>query len=95
MALHAARGGTWSTIEILLRHKSLKHACVVCSAEDIIRHGMPVDKVDHVALWCSNGQGPLPAEWVKVLRDHSRGSQKLFKLERFEFMEYNASLWEL
>lgn len=95
MALHAARAGTWSTIEILLRHKSLKHACVVCSAEDIIRHGMPVDKVDHVALWCSNGQGPLPAEWVKVLRDHSRGIKNFSSWSDLNLWSTNASLWEL
>jgi cyanophycin synthetase len=76
MPLHAARAGTWSTIEALLHHKSLKHACAVCSAEDIVCHGMPVDKVDHVALWCNNGHSALPAEWIKVLKDHSRVVKK-------------------
>jgi cyanophycin synthetase len=75
MPLRIARSGTWSSVETLLRHKSVKHACVVYSAEEIVRHGMPVDKVDYVTL-CSDEKTLLPAEWTKVLEKHGRRMEK-------------------
>ena len=75
MPLHIARSGIWSSVETLLRHKSVKHACVVCSAEEIVRHGMPVDKVDYVTL-CNDERNPLPAEWIKVLEKHGGSFEK-------------------
>ena len=68
MPLRITSSGAWLAVETLLRHKLVKHACVVCSAEELVRHGMPVDKVDHVILYRDI---PLSAEWIKVLTDHS------------------------
>lgn len=75
MLLRITRSETRSSVETLLRHKSVKHACVVYSAEEIVRHGMPVDKVDYVTL-CNDEKMSLPAEWIKVLEDHSKSIKK-------------------
>jgi cyanophycin synthetase len=70
MALCLTRSGPWSAVDTLLRHTLVTHACLVCSVEEIVRHGMPVDKVDHVAL-CNDEQMPLPFEWLRVLTEHT------------------------
>lgn len=75
MPLRITTAGTWLAVETLLRHKLVKHVCAVCSAEELVRHGMPVDKVDHVVL-CNDDQMSLPAAWMKVLIDHSRSIEK-------------------
>lgn len=69
MPLRIRGAGPWPAIETLLRHASVQQACLLCPAETIVRHGMPVDKVDSTALYrCSNP--PLPAVWMKVLANH-------------------------
>ena len=75
MPLRITRSGTWVATQTLLRHKLVKHACMVCTAEEIVRHGMPVDKVDQVVLY-KDDQIPLSAEWRKVLTDHSGSIEK-------------------
>lgn len=59
----------WSGVQALLRHKVLNHLFVVCTPEDIVRYGMPVDKVRHLSL-CGNESG-LSEEWLQVLIRHS------------------------
>lgn len=86
MPLRITPFGTWIAVETLLRHKSVRHACVVCSAEEIVRHGMPVDKVDQVVLY-KDDQIPLPAEWRKVLMDHSGGIEKCSSLFDLKFID--------
>ncbi len=57
-----------------LRHKMVKQACVVYSVDEIVRDGMPVDKVGYVAL--CHEEMALPAEWITVTtaRASSAGS---------------------
>jgi hypothetical protein len=56
MPLHITRSGAWPGVEALLRHKVVHQVCVVCTAADIVHQGMPVDKVNHVAL-CGDESG--------------------------------------
>ncbi|NTV05388.1 MAG: ATP-grasp domain-containing protein [Chlorobiaceae bacterium] len=69
MPLSITRSGAWPGVEALLRNKVVHQVCVVCTAADIVRHGMPVDKVNHVAL-CGDESG-LTNEWLRVLAKHS------------------------
>ena len=75
MPLRITRFGAWRAVETLLHHKLVKHVCMVCCAEEIVRHGMPVDKVDQVVLY-KDDQIPLCAEWRTVLADHSGSIEK-------------------
>lgn len=60
----------WRAVEALLRHSSLQRACLVCSVEAMVRHGMPVDKVEDSVLYrCDSA--PLSAAWMKVIADRS------------------------
>ena len=86
MPLHITRTGTWIAAEALLRHKLVKRASVVCSAEELTRRGMPVDKVDRVVLY-NDGQIPLSAEWTKVLADHSGSIEKCSSWFDLKFMD--------
>jgi cyanophycin synthetase len=69
MPLLITSSGSWQGVEALLRHKVVRQVCVVCTAADIVCHGMPVDKVSHVAL--CGGESELTDEWLRVLVEHS------------------------
>jgi len=88
MPLRVKGSAPWSAVQTLLRHKSVNQLLVVCTAEDIVRHGMPVDKVRRVAL-CGD-ELPLPSEWLQVLTEQSE------TVERFsDWQAYSAAarLW--
>jgi cyanophycin synthetase len=70
MPLQIAGTRPWGAVETLLRHTVLQRACLVCSAEAIVRHGMPVDKVEGTVLY-RFGTVPLPPVWTRVLGNHS------------------------
>jgi hypothetical protein len=66
--LSSADPGPWENMRVLLRHQELREVCLVCAPEEIMLHGMPVDKVDRIVL-CDGVQ--FPDAWMKVLREHS------------------------
>ncbi len=68
--LRVTLSAPWGAVQTLLRHSSLQRACLVCSVDQLMRHGMPVDKADCTALYRCGG-APLPSAWIKVLRDRS------------------------
>jgi cyanophycin synthetase len=70
MLLCVKRPGTWSAVATLLRQQPLEYACVALTPGELMRDGMPVDRVDVVA-YCNTADPPLPAEWIKVLSDYS------------------------
>jgi hypothetical protein len=70
MRLCIKRPGTWSAVATLLRQQLLEYACVALTPGELMRDGMPVDRVDLVA-YSNNADPPLPAEWIKVLSDYS------------------------
>ena len=74
MPLRNMQSEPWAAVHSLLRHKVVHQICVVCTAEEIMRHGMPVDKVNHIALCCDESE--LPAEWLQVLNSQSETLEK-------------------
>jgi cyanophycin synthetase len=69
MPLRAAPAEPWRAAEMLLRYTSLQRACLVCSVEELMRHGMPIDGAESTILYHCDST-PLPPAWMRVLRDH-------------------------
>jgi len=82
MPLRIAQHGPWSAVYALLINKLVQQVCVVCTIEEIVRHGLPVDKVNHVALCCNESE--LPDEWLQVLIDHSDAMDKFSNWNHFK-----------
>jgi cyanophycin synthetase len=68
MRLNTLPGQPWPGVDALLRNRTTTRIYAVCSAGELMRHGMPVDRADSVAL-C--GELPLIEEWLDVLSGHS------------------------
>lgn len=62
----------WAAVSCMLRHRSVNAAVIVCTAEQIARDGLPVDKADR-ALICG---APLENDWQIVL-ERSVGAVEL------------------
>ena len=82
--------GPWKAVHVLLRHKVVHQARVVCVAEDIVCHGMPLDKVNHVVL-CGD-ELELPSEWLQVLIDHSEAVERFSSWQDFISKSVNPLL---
>ena len=82
MPLHITQSEPWAAVQALLRHKVVHFIWMVCTTEDIIRHGMPVDKVNHIAFCCD--ESSLPAEWLQVLTNHSETFEKFSSWNEFK-----------
>jgi cyanophycin synthetase len=85
MPLRITQYEPWAAVHALLRNKVVHHVCVVGAAEDIVRHGMPVDKVNQIDLCCD--ESSLPAEWLQVLIDHSDTVERFSSWEAFKSKE--------
>lgn len=64
LPLRAAAGGPWELVRCVLRHRSVQLLELVCTAEQLLQHGMPVDRVAQVRL-CGVC---LPEAWMALLR---------------------------
>ncbi len=82
MPLRIAQHGPWAAVYALLINKVVQQAFVVCTIENIVRHGMPVDKVNHIALCCN--ESDLPAKWLQVLIEQSDTMEKFSGWHEFE-----------
>lgn len=76
----------WPGVQALLRHKVLNHLFVVCTAEDIVRHGMPVEKVMRLSLCCE--EAVLMDEWLQVLIRHSDAQDRYSCWNEFAIQEF-------
>ncbi len=85
MPLRVTGSQPWATVHALLRHKVVHQLCVVCTIEDIVRHGMPVDKANHIAF-CEEESG-LPPEWLQVLINHSDTMKRFSGWNEFELVQ--------
>ena len=65
--LHTTDTHGWQTVKMLLRQKTLEKALIICSPEEIIQKGLPVDKADHI---CISGINMSPG-WNAVLQNTS------------------------
>jgi len=63
VSLSAGDGAPWSAVRLALRYRAGRAAVILCTAAEIVNHGLPVDKADR-ALVCGTS---LPAEWQRVL----------------------------
>jgi len=88
MPLRARSTRPWPAVQALLRNKVVNQLLVVCTAEEVIRHGMPVDKVSDVAL-CGN-ELPLTPEWLQVLTDHSDTLEKFSSWHEFSKQAFTS-----
>lgn len=85
MPLRVTGSQPWATVHALLHHKIIHQLCIVCTAEDIVRHGMPLDKANHIVL-CEEKSG-LPPEWLQVLIDHSDTMERFSGWNEFKRMQ--------
>ncbi|NTW10451.1 MAG: ATP-grasp domain-containing protein [Chlorobiaceae bacterium] len=82
MCIRTEKEGPWPGIQALLRNRKVSEILAVCSAEEIMRSGMPADRVDRISL-C--GELPFIAEWTEVLEKHGDSIET--------FMDWDA--WQL
>ena len=86
MPLCSMQSEPWAAVQGLLRNQVVHQICVLCTAEDIIRHGMPVDKVNHIALCCD--ESAFPAEWLQVLSNQSETFEKFSSWNEFKHSQF-------
>ena len=61
--MQAGSGEPWAGVRAALRNRSLSHLNIVCSAEEIARNGLPLERFSDVLV-----QGvELSAEWHAVI----------------------------
>ena len=87
MPLRVIQSEPWATVQALLRNKVVHHICVACTAEDIVLHGMPVDKVNHITLCCAESE--WPDEWLQVLMKQSYTVERFSSWNEFENSQKN------
>lgn len=85
LPLNVSDAGAWSAVNAALRHRELRALCVVCCADEIVRLGMPVDRVEQVVL-CGGRKLRLTEAWLQVLGEHSA------RLERFA--DWSGFAWQ-
>ncbi len=66
----------WERVKVLLRQKTLSKAIIVCSVDEIITKGLPLDKFN--TIHCIRN---IDKEWYKVLEASS------YKVKTFEHIE--------
>lgn len=73
MSLLTKEGVAWAGMHALLRNRVVSELLAVCSAEEIMRNGMPADRIDRISL-C--GELPFIEEWMEVLEKHCGTPEK-------------------
>jgi cyanophycin synthetase len=68
MQLYVDTSMPWAGIRALLRNRTVSRIIALCSAQDVMRLGLPVDRVELLAL-C--GSLPFIDEWLEVLEECS------------------------
>jgi cyanophycin synthetase len=57
----------WSAVKAALRNAAVRTLHVICSADDLVRLGCPVDRLDHARVAMRGGQSILSPVWIRVL----------------------------
>jgi cyanophycin synthetase len=69
MQLEVASAHPWSGVKAVLHHREVERVLVACSPAELVRYGMPVDRVDRTVL-CGVVE-ELPEAWLQTLRGRS------------------------
>jgi hypothetical protein len=71
--LSVATAEPWAAVMAALRNRSVKGLHVICSSDEIAKHGLPLDDWDRVQIAQSNGAAVLPLAWMQVVQRHTKG----------------------
>lgn len=71
LVLHVSSSEPWAAVKAGLRNPCVTGMRVICSAEELVSLGCPVDRVRHVTMGLRDGQAILPPAWEEVIRRHS------------------------
>ncbi|NTV08167.1 MAG: hypothetical protein HGA81_06135, partial [Chlorobium limicola] len=63
------KSGQWPGLHALFRNHSVNQIIAICTAEEIMKKGLPADRIDRISL-C--GDLPFIEEWTEVLDDCGR-----------------------
>ncbi|NTW55979.1 MAG: ATP-grasp domain-containing protein [Chlorobiaceae bacterium] len=89
MPLSISGDGTWPGILSLLINRLVTEVIAVCTPEQIMRNGLPVDRVERT---CICGDLPLIDEWVVVLEECSGSVVKFSSWDEcFRILKTHAS----
>ena len=71
LVLHVGSSEPWAAVKAGLRNPCVRGMRVICSVEELVGLGCPVDRVRHVTMGLRDGQAILPPAWEEVIRRHS------------------------
>lgn len=67
MTLQPSTPEPWAAVKAALRNVCIQRVQVVCTLEQLVRLGCPVDRVDQVRVSSADDVGRLPPPWREVL----------------------------
>lgn len=59
----------WAALAAALRHQNVFQVELICSAEELQRHGSPVDRLDQACVAVFDGKPVLPEAWLSVIAE--------------------------
>lgn len=71
LVLHVSSSEPWAAVKAGLRNPCVSGMRLICSVEEFVSLGCPVDRVRHVTMGLRDGQAILPPAWEAVIRRHS------------------------
>lgn len=63
----------WAAVMAALRNRCVKSLYVICSSDEIVQHGLPLDVWDRVQIAQRHGAAVLPLAWIQVMQRHTKG----------------------
>lgn len=72
LTLAVSTAEPWAALMAALRNRTVKGLHVICSSDEIVQHGLPLDVWDRVQIAQRHGAAVLPLAWMQVVHRHTK-----------------------